>query len=29
VVGAVITWGVMTYALWRFRDPNTKGRRYG
>jgi hypothetical protein len=29
VVGASLTRGVMTYALWRFRDPNTKGRRYG
>jgi len=29
IVGAVLTWGVMAYALWKFRDPKTKGRRYG
>jgi hypothetical protein len=29
VAGAIITWGVMAYALWKFRDPATKKRRYG
>lgn len=29
VVGAGITWSVLAYALWKFRDPATKGRRYG
>ncbi|HEV2165916.1 MAG TPA: hypothetical protein VGS23_02885 [Thermoplasmata archaeon] len=29
VVGAVLTWGIMVYALWKFRDPATKRRRYG
>ncbi len=27
--GATITWGIMAYALWKFRDPATKRRRYG
>jgi hypothetical protein len=27
--GAAITFGVLTYALWKFRDPAAKGRRYG
>ena len=27
--GAIITWGVMAYALWKFQDPATKRRRYG
>jgi uncharacterized integral membrane protein len=29
IVGAAITWGVLLYALWKFRDPATRGRRYG
>ncbi len=29
VAGAIITWGIMAYALWKFRDPATKRRRYG
>ena len=29
IAGAAITWGVMVYILWRFRDPATRGRRYG
>ena len=29
VAGAIITWGFMVYALWKFRDPKVKGRRYG
>jgi amino acid permease len=28
-VGAIITWSVMAYAIWKFRDPKVKGRRYG
>jgi len=27
--GAALTFGVLTYALWKFRDPKAKGRRYG
>jgi hypothetical protein len=29
VAGAIITWGIMVYALWKFRDPATRRRRYG
>ncbi len=29
VAGAILTYGFLAYALWRFRDPATKGRRYG
>lgn len=29
VAGALATFGVLVYALIRFRDPATKGRRYG
>jgi hypothetical protein len=29
VIGAAITWSFLVYALWKFRDPNVKGRRYG
>jgi hypothetical protein len=29
IIGAGITWGVLAYTLWKFRDPATKGRRYG
>jgi hypothetical protein len=29
VAGALITFGFLVYALWRFRDPRTRGRRYG
>ena len=29
VGGAIITFAFLTYALWKFRDPTTKGRRYG
>ncbi|HEV2520088.1 MAG TPA: hypothetical protein VGX00_05645 [Thermoplasmata archaeon] len=29
IAGAVLTWGIMVYALWKFRDPATKRRRYG
>lgn len=27
--GALITFGILVYALWKFRDPTTRGRRYG
>jgi hypothetical protein len=29
VAGSIITFGFLIYALWKFRDPRTKGRRYG
>lgn len=29
VIGAAITWGFLAYALWKFRDPATRGRKYG
>ena len=29
VVGAVLTWAFLAYALWKYRDPATRGRRYG
>lgn len=29
VGGALITFAILFYALWRYRDPATKGRRYG
>ena len=29
VIGAVLTWGFLAYALWKFRDPTPRGRRYG
>jgi len=28
-VGAIITFAFLTYALWKFRDPKVKNRRYG
>ncbi len=27
--GALITFAILFYALWRFKDPTTRGRRYG
>jgi len=27
--GAFITYAIMAYAVWRFRDPSTKRRNYG
>ena len=27
--GAIVTFSFLVYALWRFRDPKVKGRRYG
>jgi len=29
VAGSILTFAVLAYALWKFRDPATKGRRYG
>ena len=29
VGGAIITFAFLVYAVWKFRDPATKGRRYG
>jgi hypothetical protein len=29
VGGAFITFSILVYALWKFRDPKTRGRRYG
>jgi heme/copper-type cytochrome/quinol oxidase subunit 2 len=29
VAGSIVTFSFLVYALWRFRDPNVKGRRYG
>jgi NhaP-type Na+/H+ or K+/H+ antiporter len=27
--GAIITFAFLAYAMWKFQDPATKGRRYG
>jgi len=27
--GTVVTFAFLVYALWKFRDPSVKGRRYG
>ncbi|MGA8303461.1 MAG: hypothetical protein WA691_09535 [Thermoplasmata archaeon] len=29
IAGAIVTYAFLVYAVWRFRDPNMKGRRYG
>jgi hypothetical protein len=29
VAGAIVTFGYLVYAVWKFRDPTKKGRRYG
>jgi heme/copper-type cytochrome/quinol oxidase subunit 2 len=29
VAGSIITFGFLIYALWKYRDPRVKGRRYG
>ncbi len=29
VAGAALTYALLSYALWKFRDPATRGRRYG
>ncbi len=27
--GAIVTFAFLVYALWKYRDPKVKGRRYG
>ncbi|MCI4363391.1 MAG: hypothetical protein L3K13_03690 [Thermoplasmata archaeon] len=27
--GAFVTYAIMVYAIWRFRDPSTRRRNYG
>jgi uncharacterized integral membrane protein len=27
--GALITFAILAYTIWKFRDPTTRGRRYG
>ncbi len=27
--GSIVTFAFLVYALWKFRDPKVKGRRYG
>ncbi|MCI4317780.1 MAG: hypothetical protein L3J96_04515 [Thermoplasmata archaeon] len=29
IIGAALTFGFVVYAIVRFRDPTTRGRRYG
>jgi hypothetical protein len=29
VAGAIVTFGYLVYAVWKFRDPTKRGRRYG
>lgn len=29
VGGTLVTFSFLVYAVWKFRDPNTKHRRYG
>ena len=29
VAGAIVTFAYLVYAVWKFRDPRMKGRRYG
>ena len=29
VAGSIVTFSFLVYAIWRFRDPKAKGRRYG
>jgi heme/copper-type cytochrome/quinol oxidase subunit 2 len=29
VAGAIVTYAFLAYAIWRYRDPHTRGRRYG
>jgi heme/copper-type cytochrome/quinol oxidase subunit 2 len=29
VAGAIVTFAFLVYAMWRFRDPAVKRRRYG
>jgi len=27
--GSIVTFAFLVYALWKFRDPNVRNRRYG
>lgn len=27
--GTIVTFAFLVYAIWKFRDPGVKGRRYG
>jgi TRAP-type C4-dicarboxylate transport system permease small subunit len=29
VAGALVTYAFLVYAVWKFRDPKTRGRRHG
>ena len=29
VAGAIVTYAILFYAVWKFRDPKMKGRRHG
>jgi uncharacterized membrane protein len=29
VAGAIVTFAFLVYAVWKFRDPRVRGRRYG
>jgi hypothetical protein len=29
VAGAIVTFAYLVYAVWKFRDPTKRGRRYG
>jgi hypothetical protein len=29
VAGAIVTFGYLVYAVWKFRDPEKRERRYG
>jgi hypothetical protein len=29
IAGAIVTFGYLVYAVWKFRDPTKRGRRYG
>ena len=29
VAGSIVTFAFLVYALWKFRDPKVKNRRYG
>ena len=29
VAGAIVTYAFLVYAVWRFRDPKSRGRRHG
>jgi heme/copper-type cytochrome/quinol oxidase subunit 2 len=29
VAGSIVTFSFLVYAIWKFRDPKVRGRRYG